>query len=342
MTFTVTYRGADGAVRTEAVEAASRADCFAQMRARGIMPTGVKSGGKKSNRAERAEHVERSGEGCSARSTRLNKGLVAVILILTAVCGGMWWRLGRDEAQHSTEPDTPKKPMAFAKEVRPAAASKADSAPVGPVATNPPAAVVPPELQPEMYMGKRVVSRVETTNAAGRVKAVLTTEDGLTHRVYVDVPGNDRIILKRGTDHVLAAVLGVPSGTDAPPVPLDEGMEAEFLESLKEPIEDLETDTTEERRVKNLVRQGREDMKTLMDQGMSFRQIILEHQARAKENSIIRLKIIQEAARIREKHGEEEEAKYRTTMNAALERMGILPVGDGKPRVRPHAQPPQQ
>ena len=47
MTFTVTYRGADGAVRTEAVEAASRADCFAQMRARGIMPTGVKSGGKK-------------------------------------------------------------------------------------------------------------------------------------------------------------------------------------------------------------------------------------------------------------------------------------------------------
>ena len=44
MQFTVTYRGADGAVATEAVEAASRSDCFAQMKARGITPMGVKEG----------------------------------------------------------------------------------------------------------------------------------------------------------------------------------------------------------------------------------------------------------------------------------------------------------
>ena len=194
------------------------------------------------------------------------------------------------------------------------------------------------KTEPEMYLGRRVVSRTEKTNANGRVTAFLTTDDGLTHRTWVHVPGNDRIILKRGTDHVLASVLCVPEGTDAPPVPLDEGMEAEFLESLKEPIEDKADDTPEERRMKEVVRQAREDVKTLMDQGMSFRQIIMEHQAKAKENSEIRLKIMQEAARIRESHGEEEEQKYRKAMNEALERMGIAPVGDGRPRTRSGAK----
>ena len=47
MTFTVTYRGADGALREEAVEAAGRAECFAQCRARGIVPVSVKEGKRK-------------------------------------------------------------------------------------------------------------------------------------------------------------------------------------------------------------------------------------------------------------------------------------------------------
>ena len=54
MTFTVTYRGADGALVTEAVEAANRAECFAQMKARGITPMGVKEGGSVSRRERRS------------------------------------------------------------------------------------------------------------------------------------------------------------------------------------------------------------------------------------------------------------------------------------------------
>ena len=46
MTFTVTYRGADGAPVTETVEAANRTDCLAQLKARGIAPTNVKEGAK--------------------------------------------------------------------------------------------------------------------------------------------------------------------------------------------------------------------------------------------------------------------------------------------------------
>ena len=47
MTFAVTFRGADGALREEAVEAASRGECFAQMKARGIVPVSVKEGKRK-------------------------------------------------------------------------------------------------------------------------------------------------------------------------------------------------------------------------------------------------------------------------------------------------------
>ena len=44
MTFTVTYRAKDGALREERVEAASRAECVAECRRLGIAPTGIKEG----------------------------------------------------------------------------------------------------------------------------------------------------------------------------------------------------------------------------------------------------------------------------------------------------------
>ena len=69
MTFTVTYRGADGALVTDAVEAANRAECFAQMKARGITPMGVKEGGSVSRRERRSRRD--GGNGSRAERTIL-------------------------------------------------------------------------------------------------------------------------------------------------------------------------------------------------------------------------------------------------------------------------------
>ena len=44
MTFTVTYRAKDGALREERVEAASRAECVAACHEWGITPTGIREG----------------------------------------------------------------------------------------------------------------------------------------------------------------------------------------------------------------------------------------------------------------------------------------------------------
>lgn len=323
MLFTVTYRNASGALATDVVEAASRADCFAQMQARGTSVLSLKEGGIKPPHV----NIGRSG-GTSNKSAVI---ILSLLIFVLVGCITWWWIGGQPPGNSDEETDVPRVPKAV-KDVTPV--KPRDTAPV-PAVTNVPVSKQPAQpTEYETYLGRRVVNRVERTNATGRVIAILTTDDGLTHRVNVHVPGNDRIILKYGTDHVLAAVLCVPDGTDAPPVPIDDSMEEEFLKSLKEPIEDKEDDTPEERRMKDIVRQAREDVMTLMDQGMSFKQIIAEHQSRAKENSEIRLKILQEAARIRESHGEEEELKYRNAMDAALKRMGIAPVGDGRPRAR--------
>ena len=57
MTFTVTYRGADGAMRAERIEAAGRGECFAQCRARNIAPISVKEGDFVSRRVRREKQT---------------------------------------------------------------------------------------------------------------------------------------------------------------------------------------------------------------------------------------------------------------------------------------------
>ena len=92
MTFTVTYRGADGAVRTEAVEAASRGECFAQMKARGIVPMGVKEGNLVSRRGRRA-----GGNGGRAErvvvGSRVRRGRIASVILIAGI-GGMTMNIG--------------------------------------------------------------------------------------------------------------------------------------------------------------------------------------------------------------------------------------------------------
>ena len=126
MQFTVTYRGADGAVMTEAVEAASRGACFAQMKARGITPMGVKEGassrrGNANRGAGGGRDKARSPHGGGAPSSALPWILVALAFVL--VGGGVWWWLA-SRGTSMEQGGGPKKPGALAKEVKPSAAPK--------------------------------------------------------------------------------------------------------------------------------------------------------------------------------------------------------------------------
>ena len=319
MTFTVTYRGRDGALREEAVEAVDRAGCIAECRKRGISPTKIAEGSKGKGRDKRGP----SRVGATGDSKRTTTRWVAVAVLLVIVVGGVWWWIG---SRDTTAPvETPAKPKAVKPQQLPP--RKSAVTPVATPVTNQPPPKVE-EVPQETYLGRRVVNRQETTNEHGRVKVVLTTEDGLTHRYYIT--GEPRRVFHHSSDNALAALLNVPEGAEPAPYPIDPGLDDAFAKSLNEEIVDNDDDTEEERRLKDMVRQGRADALELMKTGVSFTQILREHQARAKENSEIRLKIAIEAKELAEKDGAEEANKYVRKMNEALERMGIPAVKEIK------------
>ena len=97
MNFTVRYRGRDGALREECIEAAGRAECMAECRKRGISPMGIVEG-----RSGKTGNPGKSGKsGNSGNSGNSGKLLFAIGAALAIVAGGVWWWMS-----HEGEPKT--------------------------------------------------------------------------------------------------------------------------------------------------------------------------------------------------------------------------------------------
>ena len=111
MTFTVTYRAKDGALREERVEAANRVACVAECRKRGISPTGIKEG-----KGRDGARPSRVGTGDSKRTTA--RWVAAAVLVAAVIGGGVWWWMGRDKPQ-SASVEKPAKPKAAKPERKP-------------------------------------------------------------------------------------------------------------------------------------------------------------------------------------------------------------------------------
>ena len=161
MTFTVTYRAKDGALREERIEAASRAECVAECRRRGISPTGIKEGGSGKSAAspkgrDGARPSHANGQDARSPSQRagrpLSQWLIAVVLIV-AVAGGVWWWIGGRgatalPAEKPAKPkvEKPQKPKTTSVQQQGVENPKAEKP--APAATNdaPKAAEKPPEF----------------------------------------------------------------------------------------------------------------------------------------------------------------------------------------------------
>ena len=309
MTFTVTYRAKDGALREESVEAANRAECFAQCKARNWSVTGVHEG-KPALRKQRLKEESREGSNTPRRGlpTRMLAWVALAIVVIVGV--GAWWYWGGDRAHPPAQKEKPSgKPKAEPAPEQPAAREVVD-VPVS-VATNSPVAK-PVELPPyDPHSAKSIAAYRRA------LRASIAATNGVPPK-----PKRERTF-KSSVDQTIAMLMSVPPGQPIPPVPLRPGAEEEFRKSLDNPIEILETDSDEIVKMKKTVMQTREEMKQLMDQGYSIQQIISEHRQLANENAKVRLQAIKEAREIVEKGDDEAARKYVATMNAAFQQMGI-------------------
>ena len=335
MTFTVAYRGADGALREERIEVANRGECFAQCRARGIAPLSVKETDSLSRRgrgSRKAEDGGRPRRDASSKSVQGDKGrqvrrrmaayaLSVACVLLAVIGGGAWWWLDRGKARPS-QPEQPNK-AALTKEVKPAAAT-------GMTVTNVPSNPTVMPVQGRSGANEDVAKPPKeeiisiTTNKSGYIVERVRNPDGTTSKRIWSLPP----VFKHGSDQMIAMVLSTPTGQAIPPMPMNAFTDEEFLKSLEEDIVILDADSDDVKDLKAKVIVARSEIKAMMGKGYSALQVLQEHQDIFNDNAKLHTDALIEMKSILDSGDREEARKYAIAMNAAFQQMGVpeLPV----------------
>ena len=259
MTFTVTYRGADGALREERVEAAGRAECFAQCRAQGIAPLSVKEGGGRDGaRPSRAGYHAHPTPHTPQPSTRNRLKAVPYVLSVAFVAligGGVWWWMRRDGGVAPCQPDTPKK-AALAKEVKPAAAPK--PVPVKTAKTN---AVGAAARVAVARTGEVAAPAADTSVPVAPSNRVIVVENDATDP-------NHRSDFSTGVEQVMGWIFTTELGDSPPPLPdLSAAERRRIVEILlaKNPVEEGDSEKSAE--AKEMVSAAKKELMQYLKQG---------------------------------------------------------------------------
>ena len=310
MTFTVTCRGADGALREETVEAASRAECFAQMKARGIVPVSVKEGKRKGGRNElrpsRGDHPGRSGG--KPKSSILNLKSSIILAAALAVAAGAWWWLSAREDALPPEPPPAK--------ARPAEKPKAV-----------PAAVPATNSAPRLVRHRKPKTVPKLTADVGAPPDLPMFEEA--PRRYGEINGSNiwpRALFKTREENMVAGLITAKPGTRIVLSGFLPGEEERLLESLDIPVEFEDIDTPEERKVKEYMIQVKADLKAAVAKGEKITDIIQDMRNELNSYANYRDKL-RMAHHLAMKEGTPKEAEeFRQEANRMLEEYGMDPI----------------
>ena len=294
MTFTVTYRGADGALREEAVEAAGRAECFAQCRARGIAPVSVREGARKGGRKNAAspKMATQGGAGRAANVSAAPRGgtwkaAVLAAAVLAVVGGGLWWFLAAREDAHPPAPKAVKavkdvKVVKAVKDVKDLDVHKA--VPDAPAATNAPA----------QARAHSPTGRVIKAHSA-RSGRVMTLADGTV------VTNTPRVFFKRDFERALHVAL-MPNGMGGTILRQVRSRytDEQILAMLKERVLPDPDDDATTAAVKAKVQDFKDEVLRVVGEGSSVSEVLDGMTRRKVEDGLLRaraLKIRTEALR---------------------------------------------
>ena len=302
MTFTVTYRDRTGAKRAEVVEAASRAACAATCHARGISPLAIREGAS----GRKGFNGDKGSNGLKGL-----KGVLAVLAFL-ATLGGLWWMWSAadgepreakgDKGVKTTKESVDHKGGNVDKGVKAATKSRNGQKRNG-------------------HKDKKGNIAIAEEPSAG----IGAQPDTPTNALVAAEDASDAVF-KTSSDQMFT-LLSPADGTGAPPPPVPGAdIEQQFRESLSQKIEILDTDSDDVRALKQTVIESRAEMKRLIDSGLSFAEVVREHEKLASENATVRREMMDELNRLIESGDTEGAIAYRKRINEALGQMGIAPL----------------
>ena len=338
MTFTVTYRGRDGAKHEETVEAANRSECVAACKARGIAPMIIREG--------RALSRSRAAKTAAPHAGRASNGMLWRAAIWAAVLavlgGGVWWWLSARPASGPSQAEQPAKPKAEKPAALPKLAAQPKPAP-NPVATNSVPAAMGETLPPwdDSFMKNREM-RLKystlfqaTTNEGGLVIERYRLPNGKTWRKIIEPPP----IFSNICDQAIAMVMAGAAGAPIPPVPgLDSAnLDAEFLKSLESPILVEPDDPPRVAALKLAVKETRDEIVRLKADGdrRTVGQMLSEHIKANNRNAEIQAEALRAIEEVRRKDGDEMADEYLKAVNENLKSYGVSPVSVGRRRTPP-------
>ncbi len=173
-----------------------------------------------------------------------------------------------------------------------------------------------------LYRGVEVVSSSCSTNLDGAVVERLRLADGsFVKAVRLPEPA-----FRRPTDQIIAMAVSAEPGTAVPPLPIGPDAERGFLDSLSEPIPDLDSDTPKMRRLKARVREARAQIAEAMRGGSSFREAMEAHVRESARMADARAEAARMAQEVRNEGGEAEARAFAERANAMLEADGVPPI----------------
>ena len=252
-------------MRTEAVEAASRGECFTQMKAQGITPMSVKEGNSVSRRDRRGRrdelgknsHVERAEAGrgkggrAGARPSRI--AYILLIAFFALAGGGVWWWMRSPRTATLPEDDGAKKPSALAKEVKPAAAPKPEQ----------PKKRVPQTREERLAWFEKKYG----TNIPENLKTTVYFLKNPPTTTYRPLPRPEDIFKHQSEKTIAAVLLHKPGAFVMRRTVYDESFDMDFQKALEEPIIEKDDDDEATKELKAAVNDVKAELAERMRAG---------------------------------------------------------------------------
>ena len=259
-----------------------------------------------------------SAQGTKHMAQGTKHGLVALVLVIAIGAGVWWWIAGRDQ---TPAPEAPKTPRAAIATVQPTKYEKQSPSPEA-RGTKPEARETKPKPSIPTYRDERGILRYE-----GGARA-----PDPTRKVNppLNIHAHERKIFKHNAEEHIAIVLGMKVGE---PVigdfAYDERFVKSFKDSLKEPIEILDTDSEQDREMKEAVIETKKELKARMDAGEDIAQIMNDTMDEFRRLGRYRHDLqaeLGEITRDTEKYSDQDVHDFTEAANKMLEREGIPPI----------------